>query len=93
MGNVANRHRFRFDPFRMLSQHFSPMVGATVAVTAVAVEEALKCDCFLLPWVMLANLLWRFASILFRNAVPAFLSMVGATVAVAVAVRRGALKK
>ena len=42
MGNVANRHRrFASIPSEMLSQHFSPMVGATVAV-AVAVEEALK---------------------------------------------------
>ena len=42
MGNVANRHRrFASIPSEMLFQHFSPMVGATVAV-AVAVEEALK---------------------------------------------------
>ena len=42
MGNVANRHRrFASIPSEMLSQHFSPMVGVTVAVAA-AVEEALK---------------------------------------------------
>ncbi len=41
MGKEAARHRrAAFIPIRNAS-HFSPMVGATVAV-AVAVEEALK---------------------------------------------------